>query len=47
MATQSLGKLRSRYRKARAHLFEAGGHQTFMLFPDAYTAALSAFLEEV
>jgi pimeloyl-ACP methyl ester carboxylesterase len=47
MAIRSLEKLQARYPKARAHLFEEGGHHTFMLFPETYTAALSEFLAEV
>lgn len=45
MAVGGLEKLRARYPGARSHLFDEGGHHTFMLFPEEYTAALSAFLE--
>jgi aminoacrylate hydrolase len=43
----SLEKLQARYPRARTHLFEEGGHHTFLFFPEAYTAALKAFLDEV
>jgi pimeloyl-ACP methyl ester carboxylesterase len=46
LAVHSLGKLQARYPRARTHLFERGGHHTFMFFPEAYTATLSAFLQE-
>ena len=44
MAADALEKLQSRYSGARSHLFEEGGHHTFMLFPEDYTAALDGFL---
>ena len=47
MAIRSLDKLRAHYPRAGTHLFNEGGHHTFMLFPEAYTAALGVFLEEV
>lgn len=43
----SLEKLQERFPQARVHLFEEGGHHTFMLFPETYTAALKQFLAEV
>jgi len=43
----SLGKLQARYPRTRTHVFEAGGHHTFMFFPEAYTAVLKAFLDEM
>jgi pimeloyl-ACP methyl ester carboxylesterase len=46
MAVRSLEKLQAHYPRARTHLFEEGGHHTFMLFPETYTATLSAFLEK-
>lgn len=47
MAIRSLKKLQGRYPRARTHVFKEGGHHTFMLFPEAYTAALNVFLDEV
>ena len=44
-ASASLGKLQARYPKAQTHLFEEGGHHTFMFFPEAYTAVLKEFLD--
>ena len=43
----SLGKLQARYPNATTHVFEEGGHHTFMFFPEAYTAALKTFLDDV
>lgn len=43
----SVEKLRALYPRARTHLLEQGGHHTFMFFPEAYTAALTDFLEKV
>jgi hypothetical protein len=43
----SLEKLKIRYPRARSHLFEQGGHPTFLLFPEAITAALQRFLDEI
>jgi pimeloyl-ACP methyl ester carboxylesterase len=40
-------RLQELFPQARLHLFDEGGHHTFMLFPEAYTAALKSFLEEV
>jgi pimeloyl-ACP methyl ester carboxylesterase len=47
VALASLAKLRARYPSARTHVFEQGGHHTFMFFPEAYTAVLKAFLDDV
>jgi pimeloyl-ACP methyl ester carboxylesterase len=44
-AFASLGKLQARYPRAKTHLFEEGGHHTFMFFPEAYTAVLKEFVE--
>jgi aminoacrylate hydrolase len=44
-AYASLGKLQARYPRAQTHLFEEGGHHTFMFFPEAYTAVLKEFME--
>ena len=44
-AYASLGKLQARYPRAQTHLFEEGGHHTFMFFPEAYTAVLKEFVE--
>jgi pimeloyl-ACP methyl ester carboxylesterase len=44
-AYASLGKLRARYPRAQTHLFEEGGHHTFMFFPEAYTAVLEDFVD--
>ena len=43
-AFASLGKLQARYPRAKTHLFEEGGHHTFMFFPEAYTAVLKDFV---
>jgi pimeloyl-ACP methyl ester carboxylesterase len=45
VAFPSLGKLQARYPRAQTHLFEQGGHHTFMFFPEAYTAVLMEFVE--
>ena len=44
-AFASLGKLQARYPRAQTHLFEEGGHHTFMFFPEAYTAVLKEFVD--
>jgi len=44
-AFASLGKLQAHYPRAQTHLFEEGGHHTFMFFPEAYTAVLKEFVE--
>ena len=43
----SVNKLLGRFPRARTHLFEQGGHHTFLFFPEAYTNVLKAFLDEV
>ena len=45
VSISSLEKLQARYPRARTHLFEEGGHHTFMFFPEAYTAALKEFVD--
>jgi len=45
-AFASLGKLQARYPGAQTHLFEEGGHHTFMFFPEAYSAVLKEFVEK-
>jgi len=44
-AFASLEKLQARYPTAQTHLFEEGGHHTFMFFPEAYIAVLNEFVE--
>jgi len=44
LAQPNLERLQARYRRAKTELLEEGGHHTFLFFPDAYTAALRAFL---
>lgn len=39
-------ELRDRYPYARTHIFEEGGHHTFMLFPEIYNRVLGDFLDE-
>lgn len=39
----SLEKLIERYPGAQVHLFNEGGHHTFMLYPELYTASLKQF----
>lgn len=36
--------LQERYPGAETHIFEKGGHHTYLFFPEAYTAVLAAFL---
>jgi len=43
----SLAQVQARYPRARTHLFPEGGHHTFILYPEAYTAALGRFIAEV
>jgi hypothetical protein len=45
LAVSNLGELRGRYPRARAQVFEQGGHHTFLFFPEAYTAAVREFLD--
>jgi len=45
-AYASLGKLQARYPSAQTHLFEEGGHHTFIFFPEAYSAVLKEFVEK-
>ena len=47
LSIHSLDKLKARYPRARTHIFEEGGHHTFMFFPEAYTTALKTFLDDV
>lgn len=47
LTMSSLAKLQARYPAARTHLFERGGHHTFMLFPRQYTETIARFLEQV
>ena len=42
----SVEQLRERFPQSRVHVFESGGHHTFMLYPEAYTATLAEFLLE-
>ena len=44
-AFASLGKLQARYPRAQTHLFEEGGHHTFMFFPEAYNTVLKDFVD--
>jgi len=37
-------KLQKRFPGATTHIFEEGGHHTFLLYPELYTAALAGFL---
>jgi pimeloyl-ACP methyl ester carboxylesterase len=36
--------LQERYPQAQTHVFEAGGHHTYLFFPEAYTKMLEGFL---
>jgi pimeloyl-ACP methyl ester carboxylesterase len=47
VAAQSLEELKIRFPRARTHVLAEGGHHAFMLFPEVYTGALCAFLEDV
>ncbi|MGD8807826.1 MAG: alpha/beta hydrolase, partial [Chloroflexota bacterium] len=40
-----LAILKERYPRAQTHVFEAGGHHTFLFFPEEYTKVLGRFLE--
>ena len=39
-----LGLLQERYPQAETFVFEAGGHHTYLFFPEAYTEVLQSFL---
>jgi pimeloyl-ACP methyl ester carboxylesterase len=39
-----LALLLARYPRAETHVFETGGHHTYLFFPEAYTDVLVAFL---
>jgi pimeloyl-ACP methyl ester carboxylesterase len=41
-----IDNLKQQYPNSTVHVFEQGGHHTFMLFPEAYTSVLSAFLKK-
>jgi pimeloyl-ACP methyl ester carboxylesterase len=41
----SLTKHKTRYPTATTHVFEEGGHHTFMFFPESYTRTLRRFLQ--
>jgi pimeloyl-ACP methyl ester carboxylesterase len=43
---RSLDELQARYPRAKTHLFEQGGHHTFLFFPKEYTAVLTRFLQK-
>jgi pimeloyl-ACP methyl ester carboxylesterase len=45
LAYRSLPLLQERYPRATTHVFEQGGHHTFMFFPEAYTLVLKTFLD--
>lgn len=45
LSQHSLEQLQARYPGARTELLKEGGHHAFLFFPEAYTAALSAFLQ--
>jgi pimeloyl-ACP methyl ester carboxylesterase len=45
LSRHSLQRLRARYPRATTKLLKEGGHHTFLFFPNAYTAALSGFLQ--
>ena len=47
LSIHSLDELKARYPRARTHVFEEGGHHTFMFFPETFTAALKTFLDDV
>jgi lipase len=47
LSRPSLEKLKARYPRAETVLLEEGGHHAFLLFPEAYTAALREFLDKV
>ena len=47
LSRHSMERLQSRYPRARTELLEEGGHHAFLFFPEAYTAALRAFLDSV
>lgn len=45
-AMAKLAALRERYPRARVHMFDQGGHHTYLFFPEAYTTALPDFLTQ-
>lgn len=45
LSRPSLQRLRARYPGATTKLLKEGGHHTFLFFAEAYTAALTGFLE--
>jgi len=42
----SVEDLKSRYPRAKTHIFEQGGHHTVFLFPEEYTSVIRDFLKE-
>jgi pimeloyl-ACP methyl ester carboxylesterase len=40
-----LALLQERYPKAETHVFEEGGHHTYLFYPQAYASVLEAFLD--
>ena len=47
LSRPSVEKLQARYPKARTELLKEGGHHAFLFFPNAYTAALTRFLQAI
>lgn len=47
LAIRSLEEIQARFPRARTHLLPERGHHSFMLFPEAYTGALCALLEDM
>lgn len=45
-AMNDLPIMQARYPQAHTYIFEEGGHHTFLLFPEVYTAVLEEFLDE-
>lgn len=45
LSRDSAAKLERRYPHSHTHYFEAGGHHTFLLFPEVYAHTIKSFLE--
>jgi lipase len=47
LSRPSVENLQARYPKAKTELLEEGGHHAFLFFPNAYTTALTRFLQAI
>ena len=46
LSIASMEELKARYPRAKVHVFEQGGHHTFLLFPEEYSSVIRDFLKE-